>query len=71
MGHSALNKLHELRDEIDALAEEASEIVRENFPKHWQFADGYRIFEMTSSCNRHDPTFDTLIASIGKDLEDD
>jgi hypothetical protein len=70
MEHSALNKLHELRDQIDALADQAAEIVRENFPKHWEFADDYCVFQMTSSWNDYNQTFSTLIAYIGKDLED-
>lgn len=70
MEHSALNKLHELRDQIDALADQAAEIVQENFPKHWQCADDYCIFQMTSSWNSYNQTFDTLIADIGKELED-
>jgi hypothetical protein len=70
MEHSALNKLHELRDQIDALADQAAEIVRENFPKHWEFAEDYCVFQMTSSWNDYNQTFSTLIADIGKDLED-
>ena len=70
MEHSALNKLHELRDQIDALADQAAEIVRENFPKNWEFADDYCVFQMTSSWNDYNQTFSTLIADIGKDLED-
>ena len=70
MEHSELNKLHELRDQIDALADQAAEIVRENFPKHWEFADDYCVFQMTSSWNDYNQTFSTLIADIGKDLED-
>lgn len=70
MEHSALNKLHELRDQIDALADQAAEIVRENFPTHWEFAEDYCVFQMTSSWNDYNQTFSTLIADIGKDLGD-
>jgi len=71
MKYDALNKLHDIRDQIDALADKARDIVDKHFPQQADYAASYCIFEMTSSWNDYNQTFETLIADIAKDLGDD
>jgi len=75
MKYEALHKLQDIREEIDALADKAKEIVDRHFPQKAEYAASYGIFDMTSSWNSYNQTFATLIVdlekSIARELDDD
>ena len=56
--------LRNLADEIEEKAEEAREIVRQNFPNELSRLDGYGVFNMIYSDNRYNVTLGKFIDNL-------
>ena len=71
----AVMDLRNLADEIEEKAEEAREIVRQNFPNELSRLDGYGVFNMIYSDNRYNVTLGKFIDGLEDgdydDLDDD
>ena len=71
----AVMDLRNLADEIEEKAEEAREIVRQNFPNELSRLDGYGVFKMIYSDNRYNVTLGKFIDGLEDgdydDLDDD
>jgi len=71
----AVIDLRNLADEIEEKAEEAREIVRQNFPNELSRLDGYGVFNMIYSDNRYNVTLGKFIDGLEDgdydDLDDD
>ena len=60
----AVMDLRNLADEIEEKAEEAREIVRQNFPNELSRLDGYGVFNMIYSDNRYNVTLGKFIDNL-------
>ena len=60
----AIMDLRNLADEIEEKAEEAREIVRQNFPNELSRLDGYGVFNMIYSDNRYNVTLGKFIDNL-------
>jgi hypothetical protein len=60
----ALSELFELRAQLEVLAGEARDLVRENFPEELTHCDAFRVFDFGCSSNPHNETFETLLARL-------
>lgn len=60
----ALQRLYDIREEIDMLAGEAADIMQHYFPSEYQQGEAYGAFDMTSSSNQYDTTFSSILNSL-------
>lgn len=63
-----LDRLNEIKEQLEELSLEARELVRENFPERMAHSDAYGVFNFGSSSNPYDSTFETLIDELNEEL---
>lgn len=69
--HEAFERLVEINEELIELGREAKKLVKEHFPDRLPAAEAYGVFDFGRSCNPYDSTFDKLVGSIEKHIDDD
>lgn len=70
-GFELVQRLEEIREQIDALAAEAQELVAQEAPGQMRRARAYGVFNMTDSANPYDTTFAKLILSLKEEAEEE
>lgn len=63
----AFNRLVEIKNTIEQLADEAKAITSANFPSEYDRADAYGVFNMTFSFNQYDVTLSSTLYSIANE----
>jgi hypothetical protein len=67
----AAERLKEIQEELDSLADEVETLVVHNFPEHENWARGYAVYTFGRSSNRYDQTFADLVNMATKDIDDE
>jgi hypothetical protein len=65
------DRLLEIQEELDALAEEVQTILGHDFPEHEGWASAYQVFKFGRSSNCYDNTFADLVDMAQKDVNDE
>jgi hypothetical protein len=60
----ALMQLQNILEELQMLADQARDIIAENFPSHLTKGEAYGAFDLGSSSNRYDTTLASIVADI-------
>lgn len=60
----ALMQLQNILEELQMLADQARDIIAENFPSHLATGEAYGAFDVGSSSNRYDTTLASIVADI-------